>query len=774
MGASNSKIEEDKALTLCQERKRFVKQALDGRCLLAAAHVSYVNSLRNSGTALTKFVEALDEASLLTSTSKAREPHSSLVKHNSHLSNTSSPAHSSPPSRRFHVNHMAAARIPSVTIEERPPVQLAATLQTLSPSSCSESHSKVNSFHVNHMKTSKFASTTIEERLPTPVRAIVETSSPLKSLQQNSEENSSSEAPTPPGIPPWDYFGPFHPLDNQFSIERKTLGHGFDNVDYLKHLREEEGIPELEDEGEPASLHNKDDDSVDSRDDFDQISDEPFVQIYRNRNDGSGDPLNASLAIPSADGIASGNDEENGEHIGSNHGLHHEEISMIKFQKTSPTTAALLMNGMEMENGSGSKSSEDYLSCVKEIEILFLKASESGEEVPRMLEVNKMQFRPLSTEETVPASNEMKYLPWHGSMSSISSSSRIPSGTATKDDSEDLNSNLLGSTCMNSGSHASTLDRLYAWERKLYDEVKASGFIRREYDLKRRMLRQQDSRGESAYKIDKTRSAVKDLHSRIRVAIHRINSISMAIEELRDKELQPQLEELIAGLTRMWAVMLECHKNQHKLISDASNNISSKVSVHSESHQQATLHLQQELNSLSSNFSKWLSKHKSYLKAINNWLLKCVLMPPAPKQKSSRRRPPQFSPRTDIAPPIFVTCRNWLDLMDELPEQEVEDAISDLIEVTGLFLPRTEKGNGSLRSTFSLSRRVKGGEHYEEIERNDVSVDWSLNYDSLQSSLVVFFDRLKSFAESSLVKYEALEKAILEARFRYENYDNHR
>lgn len=25
---------------------------------------------------------------------------------------------------------------------------------------------------------------------------------------------------------------------------------------------------------------------------------------------------------------------------------------------------------------------------------------------------------------------------------------------------------------MNSGSHASTLDRLYAWERKLYDEVK--------------------------------------------------------------------------------------------------------------------------------------------------------------------------------------------------------------------------------------------------------------------------------------------------------------
>lgn len=61
------------------------------------------------------------------------------------------------------------------------------------------------------------------------------------------------------------------------------------------------------------------------------------------------------------------------------------------------------------------------------------------------------------------------------------------------------------------------------------------------------MLRQQDSRAESASKIDKTRAAVKDLHSRIRVSIHRISSISKLIEDLRDKELQPQLEELIGG-----------------------------------------------------------------------------------------------------------------------------------------------------------------------------------------------------------------------------------
>ena len=65
--------------------------------------------------------------------------------------------------------------------------------------------------------------------------------------------------------------------------------------------------------------------------------------------------------------------------------------------------------------------------------------------------------------------------------------------------------------------------------------------------MKCKLLREQESKCESQQKIDKTRSVVKDLHSRIRVAIHRIDAISRRIEELRDKELQPQLEELIEG-----------------------------------------------------------------------------------------------------------------------------------------------------------------------------------------------------------------------------------
>lgn len=72
----------------------------------------------------------------------------------------------------------------------------------------------------------------------------------------------------------------------------------------------------------------------------------------------------------------------------------------------------------------------------------------------------------------VSGTNEVKYLTWHSSVSSLSSSSRNFLGTTMKDDTEEPSSNLFNSICMNSGSHASTLDRLYAWERKLYDEIK--------------------------------------------------------------------------------------------------------------------------------------------------------------------------------------------------------------------------------------------------------------------------------------------------------------
>lgn len=69
-----------------------------------------------------------------------------------------------------------------------------------------------------------------------------------------------------------------------------------------------------------------------------------------------------------------------------------------------------------------------------------------------------------------PSQNSVKYLTWHRTSSFRSSSSR----NLLANDIADPSKILFDNFCMVSGSHASTLDRLYAWEKKLYDEVKVS------------------------------------------------------------------------------------------------------------------------------------------------------------------------------------------------------------------------------------------------------------------------------------------------------------
>ncbi|GFY98867.1 bZIP transcription factor [Actinidia rufa] len=376
----------------------------------------------------------------------------------------------------------------------------------------------------------------------------------------------------------------------------------------------------------------------------------------------------------------------------------------------------------------------------------------------------------------------VKYLTWHRTTSSRSSSSRNPLGANSRDDIEDLTSNLFDNFCMNSGSHASTLDRLYAWERKLYDEVKyitvkvlnvyrysseienrmvtstdksfgdASELVRKEYDLKRKFLRQLESKGESSNKIDKTRAIVKDLHSRIRVAIHRIDSISKKIEELRDTELQPQLEELIEGLRRMWEVMFECHKLQ-LVISIPYDKSNVKISLQSEARRQITIHLESELSCLSSSFTKWIGAQKMYVKALNGWLFKCVSLPQQSSRRKRRMRTPSIR---NMGPPIYVTCGVWLEKLDSLPTKEVVDSIKGLVAEITRFLPLQEKNQGKGMNPAHSSNDEVG----INLLRDEASEDWI-------TCLVGFIGQLKNFAESSVKMFTELEKAIQEAKTSY-------
>lgn len=727
MGATNSKVEEDKALQLCRERKKFVKRALNGRCSLAATHFTYIESLTIIGNALRRFVEpeATIESSLYTSTSAIPEPlgysFSSTMSQHINPAGNRSPSPSPPTSSRFYANHMKIRGSFSRTVEEKPSVAV--------------------------------------------IGSVTSSSTPRNTTPRSIEEPEIPINPPPvlPESPPWDFFGLPHPIDNEFSSkEEHELNHGMASYN--------ERIPAMGKEEKSPSRESVSVEGQESEDEFDEPSTDRLVRSFVNYNRVADNVNGTGLhSMSAADRMTSETENFNGGNS--------PQLSPLK-RKTSGVKNVIIPQheNTEVVNGSPENKalpSKDFISCMRDIEQLFIRASDCGREVPKMLEANKLHFRPIfpgkergsftskfikaclacgddpSQVQEEPVQNDTKYLTWHRSTSSRASSFRHDPSANTKENPEDPASSLFGNFCMNAGSHASTLDRLYAWEKKLYDEVKANEMLRKVYDQKRKLLRELESSGDSPRRIDKTRAIVKDLHWRIGVAIQRIDSISRRIEDLRDKELHPQLEELIEGLRKMWEVMHECHKTQFLIISSMNKNTHTQISLQSDSHRQITIYLESELSTLSSSFTKWIGSQKAYVQSLNGWLHKCV-----PPQQSTRKKRRQQPSLRDYGPPIYVTCGVWLDKLDCLPTKEVADSIKDLAAAIDHFLPRQEKSKGAHRHSVPDDPEGVNLLREEALEVRNAS------FDRVKSRLEGFLGQLSKFSGLSVEMFADLQKAI--------------
>lgn len=67
------------------------------------------------------------------------------------------------------------------------------------------------------------------------------------------------------------------------------------------------------------------------------------------------------------------------------------------------------------------------------------------------------------------------------------------------------------------------------------------------YEKKCILFKDQDVKGEDPFNVDKTRAAIRDLHTQITVSMHSVEAISDRIQTLRDEELHPQLLQLVKG-----------------------------------------------------------------------------------------------------------------------------------------------------------------------------------------------------------------------------------
>ncbi|CAN6277714.1 unnamed protein product [Urochloa humidicola] len=128
-------------------------------------------------------------------------------------------------------------------------------------------------------------------------------------------------------------------------------------------------------------------------------------------------------------------------------------------------------------------------------------------------------------------------------------------------------------------SHKESLDRLYEWEKRLYEEVRAGERVRLAYEKKCALLRSQDANGAEPWAIEKTRLAIRDLRTKLDISLTSVDAVSRRIAAARDGELLPQLAQLVRALARMWRVIAGAHRVMRRAADEAAALLASSAAA---------------------------------------------------------------------------------------------------------------------------------------------------------------------------------------------------
>ncbi|KAL9670530.1 hypothetical protein QQ045_008083 [Rhodiola kirilowii] len=415
---------------------------------------------------------------------------------------------------------------------------------------------------------------------------------------------------------------------------------------------------------------------------------------------------------------------------------------------------------------------------VREIQTHFERASEAGNELGSMLEVGKHHYGRKLRGYRGKVSSKMLHAmkPSVSSQPSTSSASEIGSSNFTDIDE---------GTGQSSKSLSATLHKLHVWEKKLFAEVKAEEKMREDHDKRSQKLKHLDEKGAEAHKVEATRTLIRNLSTKIRIAIQIVDKISVTINNIRDDELWPQLNDLINGFARMWKCMVECHHNQLLAIGEA--NDLDAVAAHkkpSHSNLETMNRLVQELCAWTFGFSSWVSTQRKFIKSLNCWLLKCLLYEP----EETPDGPAPFSPGRIGAPSIFVICHQWSQAFDRISEKEV---ISSMRGLTLCVRQFWEQDKSMLRQSMDATKALES--KVRELDREDqrmqkemqaldkrlvvvsgapglLSLSDQAVYQSdtskasFKTSMQLVFDSMERFTASSMKEYEELLQRIEEDR----------
>ncbi|XP_010690330.2 protein ALTERED PHOSPHATE STARVATION RESPONSE 1 [Beta vulgaris subsp. vulgaris] len=661
MGCVASRLEdEEEVVAICRERKKLMKLAVERRYALADAHCKYCHSLYAVSAAIKLFVARHSTPSspfLIT-----------FPPPNCGVSPSTNPPITQNVAEKVITNPMFLQQNPSHPTQKQ---------QQEQEQQCCES-SPVSS------TTSSLSSSSEEEEAENVggeeeimrMRNVVGTNQPYGYYYMSTPMSMSMSMPPPMPSPQrdyggWDFFNPFSGVRND------VVGAEFQRhpEEELRAVREEEGIPELEEER------------------------------------GGGEEGNAVEEKCGVGGCDCGAKGGGGvvEHLVKGGG-----VDVVKGMEGGNVRES--EKGLTVIDQSLEVEGRELLNALKDIEDHFIRAYDSGKDVSKMLEANKMHMQSGLEEIKENSTKLIQAITWHRSNTLRSSSCKSLVASSSKNSTSwteyknDLFDDYGG---MSAGSHSLTLGRLYAWEKKLYEEVKAGDTIRKLYERKCAQLRNKDVKGEDSLSVDKTRAAVKDLYSRILVAIRRAESISEQIQKLADEELQPQIIELLQGLTQSWKIMMESHETQNHIIFEVRTfDCPTYGKFCNDSHRLATLQLEAEIQNWRECFSEYVAAQKSYVEVLHGWLSKFIVPEVEFGSKSK-----SFNAYRAKGPPLYIICRDWLTYMENLPDKAVSVAMKSFVrDVRGLWVQQGEEQDQKRKVDKMAKELEKKMIAYQKVE----------------------------------------------------------
>uniref|UniRef100_A0A7N0URY0 Uncharacterized protein n=1 Tax=Kalanchoe fedtschenkoi TaxID=63787 RepID=A0A7N0URY0_KALFE len=696
MGCTASKLDNEDTVRRCKDRRRLMKDAVYARHHLAAAQSDYCRSLRLTGSALSQFAageplavsDQTPPAVLLRNPSSFSAPKTFSADRYAHRAPSPSP----PPS----------VRTPAPTAH-----------QTFFPSPPSESvRSKTKPTHLRSASSVSSSSSLPHDRfkrrvgkpLPKLPHILSEssfTSSPRRTKSTNFRDNYYPTAAATYDSTPsqtssvwnWENFYPPSPPSSEYFDRKERERLERENLERENLEREKSKYRNIHQSSEDEEEEAK----KEGGEETDYLREEVHCSEW-----GDHYSTTSSSDADDAGGHLDDDDDEDDDI---------ESRSEIESRSNFGTSVRSEFVGQRQNKypAKSMKSEDDGVSSVSYgdmrivvrhknlVEIVaairenFDKAAEAGEKVSDMLEIGRAQLDK--------SFRQLKKTVYHSSglFSNLSSSWTSKPPLAIK---YRLDANALDEPGA-SKSLCSTLERLLAWEKKLYEEVKARETVKIEHERKLSTLQNQEYKGEDEVKLDKTKAAITRLQSLIIVTSQAVATTSTAITGLRDSDLVPQLVELCHGLMYMWRSMNQHHDIQNQIVQQVRGlvNQASKGDSTSDLHRQSTRELESAVSAWHSSFCRLVKFQRDFIQCLYGWF-KLTLIP-----LNCDNVPPSGNNREHSE--VFAFFDEWKLALERLPDTVASEAIKSFVNVVHVISVKQSEELKIKKRTETASRELE-------------------------------------------------------------------